>query len=413
MAPRMNFDRVRTFIIAVFLLSFSFTGGYFLGVNGYKAEVDKSLKVSLVRSLPPGKNVDFSLFWQAWDTLSSKYYDKSKLDNNQMVYGAISGMVNSLGDQFTMFLPPAQNKTVNEDLSGSFSGVGIQIGLDKDSRIKVDSPLPGSPAEKAGIKSGDYVLRIKDTKKGIDVDTTGMNLSDAVSYIRGTSGTVVTLSLFRQGVDKPIVTDLVRAKIDVPSVTLTFVGSNTNIANIKINSFGAETPNEWNKIVDSIVAKSSTKGVIVDLRNNPGGYLQDSVDLASDFLKVGTVVVKEEDGNKNNTDFKTSKTGKLLNMPVVVLINGGSASASEILAGALRDQIKAKLIGTKSFGKGTVQEPIDFGGGAGLHVTVAKWLTPSGVWVHGKGLIPDVIVEASTVATEDAQLKAAIKVFGN
>lgn len=407
----MNFNKVRGFIMVLFVIGFSFIGGYYFGVQGFKAEVTKSLQININRQTPPNKNVNFSLFWQVWDIVSNKYYDKTKLDVSQMVNGAISGMVGSLGDPFTMFLPPSQNKTVNEDLSGSFEGVGIQIGYDPSMRLMVDSPLPGSPAEKAGVKAGDLIAHIKDAKKSIEKDTGGISLTDAVSIIRGPAGTTVTLTLVRKDVDKVIVTDLVRAKLDVPSVTLTFVGSSKNIAEIKLNSFSADSPTEWNKAVDTIVSKNDIKGVIIDLRNNPGGYLQDAVDLASDFLKVGTVVVTEQDGDGTKIDYKTEKAGRLMTIPVVVLINGGSASASEILAGALRDQIKAKLVGEKSFGKGTVQAPIDLPGGAGIHVTVAKWLTPNGTWVHGTGLTPDFIVDELPTASSDAQLQKAVELF--
>ncbi len=410
MRIKMKFDYVRKVLLVSLLVGFAFTGGYFLGVRGYSAEVTKSLRVNINRATPPDKNVDFSLFWQTWDILSEKYYDKTKLNARQMVYGAISGMVASVGDPFTMFLPPSQNKTINENLSGSFEGVGIQIGYDNAQRLMVESPLPASPAEKAGIKAGDYILRIKDAKKNIDRDTAGISLTDAVDTIRGPAGTVVTLTLARKGTDKPIVTDLTRAKLDVPSVALSFVGQNESVAQIKLNSFDAESPAEWNKAVDQIVTKKGIKGVIVDLRNNPGGYLQDSVDLAADFLKVGSIVVTEQNGDGGRVDYKTSKVGRLTNLPVVVLINGGSASASEILAGALKDHIGAKLVGEKSFGKGTVQAPIELPGGAGIHVTVAKWLTPKGIWVDGTGLAPDFMAEAPT-ATSDAQLDKALELF--
>jgi carboxyl-terminal processing protease len=410
MPIKMGFNKVRNTLVALAVLVFVFAGGYYLGVQGFRARVDRSLNVAIDRQLPPDKNVDFALFWQVWDTLSQKYYDKSKLDSKQMVYGAIGGMVSSVGDPFTMFLPPAQNKTVNEDLSGSFQGVGIQIGMDANQRLLVESPLPESPAEKAGVKAGDYIVHIKDSKKNIDKDTGGINISEAVDIIRGPAGTTVTLTLIRKGEEKPIVQDLVRAKLDVPSVALKFVGDNSDVAHIKLNSFDAESPQEWKKAIDEVLAKGGVKGIIIDLRNNPGGYLQDAVELAGDFLKAGTIVVTEESGDGSNYHYKSEKEGRLIGMPVAVVINGGSASASEILAGALRDHLNAKLVGEKSFGKGTVQAPIDFPGGAGLHVTVAKWLTPDGTWVHEKGLIPDVEAPPAT-ATEDAQLNKAIELF--
>jgi carboxyl-terminal processing protease len=402
MSFRLNFRRARIFVLILIIIGLSFGGGYYFGVQGFKANISKALQVSISRQVPPNKNINFLLFWQIWDEVSSKYYDKTK-------YGAISGMVSSIGDPFTAFLPPDQNKMINENLSGGFSGVGIQIGFDEAGKLIVDAPLPESPAEKAGVKAGDFIAHIKDVKKGIDVDTPGITLNKAVSNIRGPEGSTVTLTLIRDGL-APINVDLVRAKLDIPSVSLKFVGDGENIANLKVNSFDAETPDEWNKAVDQVLAKGGITGIIVDLRNNPGGYLQDAVDLTADFVKLGSVAVIEQNGSGQKINYKTQKTGRLLNLPVIVLINGGTASASEIMTGALQDLIKAKTVGTKSFGKGTVQEPIDYTGGAGLHVTIAKWLTPNGTWVHGTGITPDFIVE-NPVASEDAQLKKAIELF--
>lgn len=410
MSFKVNFNKTRNSILIFLVVVLAFVGGYHLGVQGYKATINKSLTVTISRQAPPNENVDFSLFWQVWDLLSSKYYDKSKLVPTQMVYGAISGMVNSLGDPFTMFLPPTQNSTVNEDLNGSFSGVGIQIGFDKTGVLMVQAPLPGSPAERAGVKAGDHIVHIKDAGRNIDIDTNGIALGDAVNDIRGPVGTTVTLTLVRIGATTPITVNLVRATLNVPSVTLTFVGMGGKIADLKVNSFDAQTPTEWNKAVAQIISKGRINGVIVDLRNNPGGYLQDAVDLSSEFLKMGSVVVIEQDGTGNKINYDAKNTGKLVGLPVVILINGGSASASEIMTGALQDDIGAKTVGTKSFGKGTVQEPIDLVGGAGIHITVAKWLTPNGTWVHGKGITPDYVVDNQT-ATEDAQLNKAIGLF--
>ena len=413
MSFRLDFKKARSSVLILVVVVASFVGGYYFGVEGFKAKVNNALQISVSQQVPPDISANMDLFWTVWKRLDSQYYDKTKLDPNKMVYGAIEGMVNSLGDPFTMFLPPDQNKTINEDLSGSFSGVGIQIGLDKTSTLMVEAPLPSSPAEKAGVKAGDYITRIKDIKKNIDISTSGITLSDAVSDIRGTVGTTVTLTLVRSGVSAPIVVDLVRAKIDVPSVVLTYTGDNNKIADLKVNSFDATTPDEWNKAVDQVISHGGVTGIIVDLRDNPGGYLQDAIDLMSDFVKQGTVVVKEEgvNGEIKCDDCATQKSPRLFGLPVAVLINGGSASASEIMTGALQDLVHAKTVGIKSFGKGTVQEPEDdLAGGSGLHVTVAKWLTPNGTWVHGVGITPDVVVENPT-ATEDAQLKAAIKLF--
>lgn len=410
--PKFNLNRLRKTILVIALVLFSFGGGYFVASNGYKIGV-KNQKVTISRELPADRqNVDFSLFWRTWDTLDATYYDKSKLDPAAMVYGAIKGLVSAAGDPYTVFLPPSENKVVQEDLQGSFSGVGIQIGF-RGARLAVVAPLPDTPAEKAGVKAGDYIVGIKDEKKGIDESTSGITLPEAVEAIRGPEGSTVTLVLLRDGVNDPISLDIVRKSINVPSVITTFVGDNQDIARIQVLKFSADTKDEWDKAAAEILSKNSVKGIILDLRNNPGGYLQEAVDLASDFLKSGTTVVTEEDGNGQKTDFKVQTLGRFLNMPVVVLVNKGSASASEILAGALRDQKKSLLIGETSFGKGTIQETRTLDGGAGLHVTIAKWLTPSGYWVNEKGLKPDVEVQDNPDTTQDEQLVEAInKILG-
>ena len=256
-------------------------------------------------------------------------------------------------------------------------------------------------------------LKLEAIKKNIDIGTDGISLPDAVAAIRGPAGTIVTLTLVREGVGTPIVVDLTRAKLNIDSVTLNFVGDNKDIADIKISKFGAETAKEWDKVVNAILVKPEIKGIIVDLRNNPGGYLQSAVDLASDFVPIGTTVVIQENGDGTRNEYKSTRLGKLMKYKVVVLINGGSASASEILSGALRDQKKIKLIGEKSFGKGTIQEPIETARGSGLHVTTAKWLTPNGTWVHEKGLIPDVTLVAKDTDKTDIQLDGAIEILNS
>lgn len=410
--PRVNFLKVRKLFLVAFIVVLSFVGGYFLGVKGYKAEVNKALNVKISRETPPDKNADFALFWKVWDIVASRYFDKTKLIPSEMVYGSIQGMVASLGDPYTMFLPPKENKLVNEDLSGSFEGVGIEIGF-KGVNLAVVSPLTGSPAEKAGVKPGDLIAHIKDVKKDIDIGTAGISLNEAVQAIRGPEGSTVTLTLIREGTPDPIVTDIVRTKLTIDSVELKFVGQNENIAYIKVNKFSSDTAQEWNKAVEGVLKNQKADRVIVDLRNNPGGYLQGAVDLASDFIQTGKVVVAEQKSDGSKNEFKVERFGKLLKYPVVVLINGGSASASEIFSGALRDQDGVKLIGTKSFGKGTIQEPIDLSGGSGLHVTTAKWLTPNGTWVHGEGLEPDVKIEDDAKTIEDEQLQKAIEAVSN
>lgn len=407
---RASFKKVRSVFLGIILLFGVFGAGYYFGLNGYKAEVEKALNVKISREVPPSNNVDFNLFWQVWDLLSQKYYDKTKLIPGEMVNGAISGMVSALGDPYTMFLPPKTNKIVDDDLKGKLEGVGIELGF-KENTLAVVSPLTDSPAMKAGVKAGDLILHIKDEKKGIDIDTTGISIGDAVNHIRGQAGTTVSLTIFRPGNDKPTVIDIVRETINIPSIALSWVGEDEDVAQVKILKFGAETVSEWDKAVREITDKKDAKGVIIDVRNNPGGYMQAAVDIASDFVASNTTIVIQENGDGTKAEFKSTRLPRMLSFKTIVLINGGSASASEILSGALRDKANMKLIGEKSFGKGTIQEPVEINGGSGLHVTVAKWLTPNGTWVHGKGLSPDTEVKNPEDNSEDLQLKNAIEFF--
>jgi len=407
-----KFKLVRNLLLFCILFSFVFCCGYFIGRNGFIADFKSFPKATISRQLPPDKqNVDFELFWKVWDTLDSRYFDKTKLVPGKMVYGAISGMVSALGDPYTVFLPPDGNKMVQEDLQGNFDGIGIQIGY-IGTQLAVIAPLPGSPAEEAGIKAGDLIAVIKDEKKAVEVGTGGMSIPDAVSLIRGTAGTKVELTLLREGVKEPVKVEIVRKTIDVPSVTLEFKpaeGADKTIALLKVTKFGGETLSEWNEKIAEVLNEKQAKMVIVDVRNNPGGYLQGAVDLASDFLETGDTVVIEEDGKGHREESKVVRIGRLRNFKTVVLMNKGSASASEIFAGALRDQKKIKLIGETSFGKGTIQEPQQVNGGSGIHITIAKWLTPKGIWVHEKGLEPDFAIEDNEDTEEDEQLLKAIE----
>ena len=407
--PKVNIIRLRKIIVFVFVFILFFGGGYYLGRQGYKASFVKLSEIQISRQAPPDNNVDFSLFWKVWDMLGSDYVDKTKLNPKEMVWGAIKGMVSAVGDPYTVFLPPEENKVVEEDLQGNFQGVGIQIGF-RGTQLAVIAPLPDSPAEAAGIKAGDYIIGIKDEAKKIDMSTAGISLPDAVEIIRGSSGSKITLTLLRDGKEEPIIVDIIRKDINVPSVILSFEGATNGIAHIKLLKFGGDTNDEWEKVVRDVL-KDKPKGIVLDLRNNPGGYLQGAVDIAGEFLPNNSLVVYEEKSDGTRNEFRTSNFPRFANIPLVVLVNKGSASASEILAGALRDDAKIQLVGDTTFGKGTIQEPRTVDGGAGLHITIAKWLTPKGTWVNGTGLEPDVKIEESTDATGDIQLTKAIEVL--
>jgi carboxyl-terminal processing protease len=402
-------------LLVIFLITGIFVSGYGYGL--YSAELSGPSYpkvVNLVRNNPDGKEeLDFGMFWRVWDTLHTAYFDTSKVQDSQLVYGAIKGMVAAVGDPYTVFLTPDENKVSTEDLQGNFEGVGIQIGF-RGSRLAVIAPLPGTPAAEAGIKAGDYIVGITDKDKNVERGTSGISLPDAVQLIRGPAGSIVTLTIVRDGDEDPVVADVVRRSIDVPSILLTHEGENEDIARISVLRFGEETLSEWDEAVVAVLQKPENKGLIVDLRNNPGGYLNRAVDLAAEFMDTGELVTIEEWGNGKRQEFRTERIGRLKNIKLVVLVNGGSASASEILAGALRDNNDTTIIGEKSFGKGTIQEAQQLESGTGLHLTIAKWLTPNEVWVNDQGLVPDIEVVDDPETPDDEQLVEAMNyISGN
>lgn len=376
----MKLTTLRNIIFVVSLLILSAGIGYNLGQkNSLGDQITAPVSYNIInQNAPTSKTLDFTLFWTVWDKLNQTFFDRTALDAQKMFYGAISGMVSSLGDPYTVFLTPSLNKETKDELGGLFEGIGAELGI-KDKKIVVIAPLSNSPAVKAGLLAGDWIAKINGK------DTTSTTLPEAVNLIRGPKGTTVTLTIVHAKSDKPVDITIVRDTIIVKSVDLSF---KENIAILKISRFGDTTNDEWDKAVAQINQKPAVKGLILDLRNDPGGYLTGSIYIASELLNGGTVVM-QEDANKHRQSYNVDRVGKLLNIPVVALINKGSASASEIVAGALQDRKRAKLVGESSFGKGTIQNAEDLGQGAGLHVTVAKWLTPNGRWINGTGLTPD------------------------
>lgn len=354
-------------------------------------------------------SIDFSLFWEVWNKVEEKYVDEKKIDAKKMYYGAIKGMVASLEDPYTFFLTPDENKKSKDDLGGRFEGIGAQLGM-KNGLIVVATPIKNSPASRAGIRSGDIITKV-------DGDSTrGWTLTQAVGKIRGEQGTKVKLTIVREG--KELEFEITRDTIKVDSVELSYEKEGSkNIAVLKLNQFGETTNSEWDRAITEIQRQyeaGTVQGMVLDLRDNPGGYLESSVYLASDFLEQGKMIVKQESTIEEDREYSVRRPGRLLDIPLTVLINQGSASAAEILSGALRDYKRATLIGEKSFGKGSVQEALDLDTGAGLHVTVARWILPSGEWINGKGITPEIQVtnevsEGNTLTREtDAQLQRAI-----
>jgi carboxyl-terminal processing protease len=347
------------------------------------------------------ENVDFSLFWDAWRYIQEYYYKSDNLDYQKMVYGAIKGMIDSLGDPYTVFFDPSDAKKFTEDVSGNFSGVGIEIGL-KDGVITVIAPLEDTPAWKAGLKAGDKIL-------AIDKELTeGLTIEEAVKKIRGEKGTPVTLTIMRESFDQPKDFTIIRDNITVPAVKISFLDN--NIAHLKLLSFNENAGYEFYRASLQIVMKNSP-GIILDLRNNPGGYLNGTVDLAGWFVKRGEVVVREKEKDGREKTFKASGNQMFLNTPVVILVNEGSASAAEILAGALRDIRGIKLVGTKTFGKGSVQTLLPLLDNSMIKVTIAEWLTPNGSQINDKGLEPDYEVKNEENSDKDLQLEKALEIL--
>jgi len=404
--------------------------GYYFGINNVKVSWENyrpSLSV-INKEAPAGLNsVDFSTFWNVWQKIEANYYDKTKLDPIKMLSGAITGMTQSLGDPYTIFLPPTENTNFKDGLAGQFSGIGAELGT-KDKQIIVIAPLIGSPAEKAGIKAGDLILKVN-AEATID-----WTLPATVEKIRGPKGTSVTLTILHKNSEKSLDVKIVRDIITVKSVIGWVkdvkdieginppVGGSKNLTNkvayVRLSQFGDSTKNDWSAVVNEIFlqmqSKKNIKGLIIDLRNNPGGYLDDAVFIASEFLPVGIKVVSEDPCTKPKEQDcirNVQKHGLLIDprIKVFVLINKGSASASEIVSGALRDNKRAILVGETSYGKGTIQQAQDLGNGAGLHITIAKWLTPNGAWVNGSGLTPDIEVKLDEKnPSHDTQLEKAV-----
>lgn len=349
------------------------------------------------------EEIDFSLFWEAYHKLQEKFVDKGKFDIEKIIYGAISGMVKSLEDPYTVFLKPEETKRFIEDVKGTFEGVGMEIDIRKG-QLQVISPLEGTPAQSAGLRAGDKIIKINDKP------TMDMTIEEAVNLIRGPKGSEVTLTIFREEWEKTKEIKIVRAVIEVPS--LKWEIKNENIAYLKLYQFSEKASFDF-RIAAIEILNSPAQKIILDLRNNPGGYLEVAQEISGWFLKRGEIVVIEDFGaRKERNIYKAQGNASLVDFPVVILINQGSASGSEILAGALRDNRDILLIGEKSFGKGSVQELERLSEGSSLKITVAKWLTPKGELITDKGLEPDIKLEMTEEDYEegkDPQLDKAIE----
>jgi len=378
------------FLVGIIFISFG------LGVFYGKSQV--------ICQICPPEEIDFSLFWEAYHKVQERFVSPEKFDIQKMIYGAISGMVKSLGDPYTIFLDPEETKRFIEDVSGTFEGVGMEIGM-KKGQLQVIAPLEGTPAQRAGLRAGDKIIKINNTL------STDLTIDEAVNLIRGPKGTEVVLTIYREEWETTKEIKIIRAVIEIPSLKLEL---KEDIAYLKIYQFSEKASFDFRKAAIEILDSPAEK-IILDLRNNPGGYLVIAQDIAGWFLERGKIVVIENLGEvKGQKIYRAEGNALLLPYPMVILINQGSASGSEILAGALRDNRGLKIIGEKSFGKGSVQELEKLKGGSSLKITIAKWLTPKGQLITDLGLEPDLKVEMTEEDYEeerDPQLDKAIEII--
>ncbi len=355
--------------------------------------------------------IDLTSFWKAYDILETRFVkvkssSSTPVTDRAKVEGAIKGLVESYGDPYTVFFPAQELKSFQEDIRGNFEGVGMEVGI-KDGVLTVVSPLKGTPAEKSGIIAGDRIVSINGTS------TKDMSVDAAIKLIRGKAGTVVTLEILR-GDDRELrKINITRGVINLPTVESELRKDSVFV--IKLYSFSSIASSEFRKALKEFVGSKSNK-LVLDLRNNPGGYLDASVDIASWFLPAGKVIVQEDFGTAKEKQILRSKGYNIFDkkLKMVVLINGGSASASEILAGALSEHGIARTVGAKSFGKGSVQELIPLTEDTSVKVTIARWLTPNGNTISEKGIVPDVVVEVTEEdikAGKDPQLEEAVRIL--
>jgi len=402
---------VRAAVLATLLVAVvGFGAGFFAGHSSLAQG-----SILTESSIPAG--VDYSAVWKAWNILNDNFVPAAVSTttpiatttaalNQQKVYGMISGLAASLNDPYTFYLPPVQNTQFASDMSGAFSGVGMEIDV-KDGVLTVISPLKGTPSEKAGMKSGDLVLKID------GISTQGMDVTNAVKRIRGPKGTVVALSVLRSGWDAPHEIKITRDVINVPIVTTT--ARKDGVFVIAVTAFTATAPDLFRNALREFI-KSGDSKLVLDLRGNPGGYLDGAVNIGSWFLPSGAVIVTEDYAGHAANVIHRSLGYDIFNknLKMVILVDKGSASASEILADALRIHGVAKMVGTNTFGKGVVQELFPITSDTSLKVTVARWLGPDGTQIPHDGLIPDVMSttsEALIKAHKDVQMEKAVSIL--
>ena len=359
-----------------------FAGGFYFGLNK-QADPFRSVAYQGEEEVVEEEKLDFNLYWEVWDNVKTNYVDKNKIEDRDLFYGSLRGIAESTGDPYTIFMDPVETKEFSDDLAGTFEGIGAEIGLRNDITTVI-APLDDTPAQKAGLRSGDKIYAVD------DAPTIGLTITEVVRKIRGEKDTKVRLTIIR-GDEKPFDVEIIRGVIVVKSVKTEMRADGIYV--LRLSNFNDDTEFLFKQAVDDILVKQP-KGIILDLRNNPGGYLDTAINIASEWIEDGLIVAEQLNNNRRN-EYPARGLARLKDFKTVVLVNGGSASASEILAGALRDYQKATLVGETTFGKGSVQALKPLSDGSILKVTISKWLTPAGDSIDEKGIDPNIVVELS------------------
>ena len=395
--------KISLWSVLVIILAGTFFGGVYAG-GRMKASSGLLAYSEDASAQPNGQDssINFNLYWEVWDNLKTQFVDKNQVSDQELFYGSLKGLAQSTGDPYTVFMDPKEAKEFIDDLAGTFEGIGAEVGMRNDITTII-APLDGMPAKKAGLRPGDKIYAV-DGKS-----TLGMTVDEVVKKIRGPKDTKVVLTII-SGKDKPKDITITRSLIVIKSVKSEMRPD--GIFLVRVSNFNNDTEGLFNETINTILLKNP-KGIILDLRNNPGGYLETAVRMASEWIEEGPIVAEQFSDNRRN-EYPAKGNARLKNFPTVVLVNGGSASASEILAGALRDYKKATIVGETTFGKGSVQTLSDLSEGAMLKVTIAKWLTPAGDFINDKGLEPNIEVKLTNTDLDknlDPQLDKALQLL--
>jgi carboxyl-terminal processing protease len=399
-------SKIKSIIVTLFLIVIFFIFGIYIGFYN-QPSINKIVSITNKEN-SVGILSDFSPFWKAWKIIDEKYPNAKEIDDQNRIYGAISGLVSSLNDPYSSFFNPEETKSFEEDISGSFGGIGVEVDI-KDKILTIIAPLKDTPGYKAGLKSGDKIFKINETL------TADLSIEKAITLMRGERGTLVTLTLFREGEEETREIEIIRDIINVPILKTEL--RKDDIFVITLNSFSENSAQLFNEAIKEFKDTKKNK-LLLDLRGNPGGYLDSAVSIASWFLPSGKTVVIEDYSNNKKQKIYRSEGYNVFNekLKFIILIDNGSASASEILAGAMQDYGIAKIVGEQSYGKGSVQEIVSLTPETILKITVAKWLTPKGTSISEKGLIPDYEIkftEEDEKNEKDPQLEKAVELLNN